>query len=74
MKDIEICVIGLGYVGFPLACLFARKYKVIGYDIKENRVKEINTGIDSTNEVSAKMLNNALNNGFRCTNLLDDLK
>jgi bifunctional UDP-N-acetylglucosamine pyrophosphorylase/glucosamine-1-phosphate N-acetyltransferase len=44
-QKIQIGVVGLGYVGFPLACLFARKYKVIGYDIKENRVKEINAGI-----------------------------
>ena len=73
-QKIQIGVVGLGYVGFPLACLFARKYKVIGYDIKESRVKEINAGIDSTNEVSAEMLNTALNNGLRCTNLLDDLK
>ena len=71
-QKIQIGVVGLGYVGFPLACLFARKYKVIGYDIKESRVKEINAGIDSTNEVSAEMLNTALNNGLRCTNLLDD--
>ena len=73
-QKIQIGVVGLGYVGFPLACLFARKYKVIGYDIKESRIKEINAGIDSTNEVSAEWLNTALNNGLRCTNLLDDLK
>ncbi|MDO4755047.1 MAG: nucleotide sugar dehydrogenase [Parabacteroides sp.] len=70
----KIAVIGLGYVGFPLACLFARKYQVIGFDIKESRINEINAGIDSTNEVSAEALSTALQNGLRCTNNLDDLK
>ena len=44
----KIGIIGLGYVGFPLACLFAKKYNVVGYDIKESRINEINQGIDST--------------------------
>ena len=48
--DMKIGVVGLGYVGFPLACLFAKKYQVIGYDINERRINEINQGIDSTNE------------------------
>ena len=69
-----IGVIGLGYVGFPLACLFAKKYKVIGYDINERRIGEINAGIDSTNEVSPEALKNALANGMVCTNKIDDLK
>ena len=69
-----IGVIGLGYVGFPLACLFAKKYKVIGYDINERRIGEINAGIDSTNEVSPEALKNALVNGMVCTNKIDDLR
>lgn len=70
----KIGVIGLGYVGFPLACLFAKKYQVIGYDINERRINEINAGIDSTNEVTPESLKNALANGMVCTNKIDDLK
>ena len=70
----KIGVIGLGYVGFPLSCLFAKKYQVIGYDINERRINEINAGIDSTNEVTPEALKNALANGMVCTNKIDDLK
>lgn len=70
----KIGVIGLGYVGFPLACLFAKKYQVIGYDINERRINEINAGIDSTNEVTPEALKNALANDMVCTNKIDDLK
>ena len=63
-EKFKIGVIGLGYVGFPLACLFAQKYQVIGYDINEKRIKEINAGIDSTNEVKAGALEAALANGI----------
>lgn len=70
----KIGIIGLGYVGFPLACLFAKKYNVVGYDIKESRINEINQGIDSTNEVAPDALKNALMNGMKCTNDLNDLK
>ena len=61
-------------MGFPLACLFAKKYQVIGYDINEKRIKEINAGIDSTNEVTAEALETALTNGMVCTSQLDDIK
>ena len=73
-EKFKIGVIGLGYVGFPLACLFAKKYQVIGYDINEKRIKEINAGIDSTNEVTAGALETALANGMICTSQLDDIK
>ena len=45
MKEHKIAVIGLGYVGLPLARLFSTKYNVIGYDINEKRVEELNKGI-----------------------------
>ena len=61
-------------MGFPLACLFAKKYQVIGYDINERRINEINAGIDSTNEVTPEALKNALTNGMVCTNKIDDLR
>lgn len=70
----KIGVIGLGYVGFPLACLFSKKYKVIGFDIKPSRVDEINSGMDSTNEVEPEKVAAALANGMKCTTSLDDLK
>lgn len=75
MKDIKICVIGLGYVGLPLARLFSTKYPTIGFDMKEARVKELMQGHDSTLEVSDELLLDAINNhGFKCTSNLNDIK
>lgn len=80
MKDIKIGIIGLGYVGLPLARLFATSYNVVGFDIKEERIKELNNGVDSTLEVSKEDLISVLHdgdktgNGLYCTNLLEDLK
>ena len=73
-QKFKIGVIGLGYVGFPLACLFAKKYPVIGYDINKRRIEDINAGVDSTNEVTAEALQSALANGMVCTHQLDDLR
>ncbi len=73
-NDIKIAVIGLGYVGFPLACLFARKYAVVGFDLKEERVRELNSGEDSTLEVDTKVIAAALENGMTCTSNKDDLR
>ena len=73
-QKFKIGVIGLGYVGFPLACLFAKKYPVIGYDINKRRIEDINAGVDSTNEVTADALQSALANGMVCTHQLDDLR
>ena len=53
-KNIIISIIGLGYVGLPLAVEFARKFKVVGYDINPIRIKELNNGIDSTGEIRQK--------------------
>ena len=72
--DIKIAVIGLGYVGLPLARLFSTKYKTIGFDLKESRVNELMSGHDSTNEVSDKLLQSAIDNGFVCTSNLSDIK
>jgi UDP-N-acetyl-D-galactosamine dehydrogenase len=55
-KDFKISVIGLGYVGLPLALAFAKKYAVVGYDINAQRVADLNKGIDSTNEADASEL------------------
>lgn len=69
-----IGVIGLGYVGLPLAVEFAKKYKVFGYDININRVKEVNNGIDTTQEVESKNLNQVLNDKLIITSKIDDIK
>ncbi len=63
----KIGIIGLGYVGFPLACLFASKYEVTGYDTNPNRVEEINRGEDHTQEVDPEDIAEALRNGMVCT-------
>ena len=51
-SNIQIAIIGLGYVGLPLAYEFAKKYPVVGFDINQNRLNELRTGLDHTLEVS----------------------
>ncbi|MGM0376095.1 MAG: nucleotide sugar dehydrogenase [Bacteroidota bacterium] len=60
MKNTRIAIIGLGYVGFPLAVEFAKKFSVVGFDINQNRVDELNAGHDSTLEVEDKDLQSVL--------------
>lgn len=67
MKKETIGIIGLGYVGFPLACLFALKHKVIGFDLNERRINEILQGADSTGEVPDEKVCRALEAGMECT-------
>jgi UDP-N-acetyl-D-galactosamine dehydrogenase len=75
MKDTKICVIGLGYVGLPLARLFSTKYSTIGFDINPERVDALMGGHDATLEVSDDLLRDAINNhGFKCTARLEDIK
>lgn len=75
MKETKICVIGLGYVGLPLASLFSTKYKTVGFDMNSNRVKALMEGHDSTLEVSDDLLQEAINkHGFVCTSNIDDIK
>lgn len=80
MSETKIAVIGLGYVGLPLARLFATKYSVVGFDINEARIKELKSGTDSTLEVSDDVLQSVLvndryaNSGLFCSSLLDDIK
>ena len=52
MQDVKICVIGLGYVGVPLARLFSTKYETIGFDMNQKRVDALMAGHDETLEVS----------------------
>lgn len=75
MNNIKICVIGLGYVGLPLARLFSTKYETIGFDMNQSRVDALNGGHDATLEVSDELLQDAINNhGFKCTTKLEDIK
>lgn len=75
MQTTKICVIGLGYVGLPLARLFSTKYETIGFDMNKSRVDALNAGHDATLEVSDELLQDAINNhGFKCTTSLDDIK
>lgn len=75
MKKIKICVIGLGYVGLPLARLFSTKYETIGFDMNQRRVDALMAGHDATLEVSDELLQDAINNhGFICTTDLDKIK
>lgn len=61
MKEFKIAVIGLGYVGLPLAIEFSKKYKVLGYDINQKRVEELQKGFDHTLEADLEEMNEAIN-------------
>ena len=60
LRENKIAIIGLGYVGLPLSVAFAQKYKVIGFDVNSQRVKELNNGHDSTLEINDHLLSSVL--------------
>ena len=60
----SICVIGLGYVGLPLAVEFGKKYSTIGYDINKKRINSLKKNIDVTLEITAKEIKNSSNLRF----------
>ncbi|WP_300565277.1 nucleotide sugar dehydrogenase [Flavobacterium sp.] len=76
----KIAVIGLGYVGLPLARLFATKYDVVGFDINTKRVAELNSGLDATLEISEALLQSVIKTensteiGLFCTTSMEDIK
>ena len=80
MNKDKIAIIGLGYVGLPLARLFATKYSVVGFDINTDRISELMSGNDSTLEVDNETLKSVLIGedsdeiGLFCTNQLDKIK
>lgn len=75
MNEIKICVIGLGYVGLPLARLFSTKYKTVGFDMNVKRCEALMAGHDATLEVSDELLQDAINNhGFKCTADIEDIR
>lgn len=87
-NQIKIAVLGLGYVGLPLARLFATKYPVIGFDINKSRINEVISGIDSTLEVEQEILKEVLifnnpvdgkkegeqTNGLFCSSNIEDIR
>ncbi|QUI93285.1 nucleotide sugar dehydrogenase [Prevotella denticola] len=74
INEVKIAVIGLGYVGFPLARLFSTKFTTIGFDMNQKRVDSLMAGHDSTLEISDDLLQSALDKGFVCTSNLDDIR
>ena len=75
MKEIKIGVIGLGYVGLPLARLFSTRFPTIGYDLNQQRVDALMQGHDTTLEVPDDLLQEAITKyGFRCTTNLEDIR
>ena len=71
-SDSSIAIVGLGYVGLPLAVEFGRKRKVIGFDINETRIQELKQGIDKTLETTNQELRDAIHLSY--TSLLEDLR
>lgn len=75
MNNIKIAVIGLGYVGLPLARLFSTKFQTIGYDMNKKRVNDLMNGHDATLEVADELLQEAISkHGFFCTTNLEDIR
>src|SRR5690554_5180746 len=74
-----IAVIGLGYVGLPLASLFATKYSVVGFDISQRRINELKSGTDTTREIKGEVLQTVLKtasnakNGLFVSNRIEDI-
>lgn len=73
MSD-KICVIGLGYVGLPLAHAFSEKYEVVGFDISQWRIDELSSGYDRTLELTESQVKEALENGMKFSLNIDDIK
>lgn len=74
MKQTKICVIGLGYVGLPLARLFSTKFPTVGFDMNQSRVDALMSGHDATLEVADDLLREAIGkHGFKCTTRIDDI-
>ena len=71
MDSYKIGIIGLGYVGLPLAIEFSKKYNTIGFDLNQKRIDELNKGVDSTNEANLEELKTQLANKLI---LVDDLE
>jgi UDP-N-acetyl-D-galactosamine dehydrogenase len=74
LEKVKICVLGLGYVGLPLAVAFTEKYKVVGIDINSKRVNELNLGTDTTLEIENAEMQAALDCGFILSTDINDAR
>ncbi len=74
MKNKKIAVIGLGYVGLPLAVEFSKKYSVVGFDIIQSRIDALGKGYDKTLELTEEKLNEAIKNNIKFTTQIDEIK
>ena len=72
MKNKKLAVIGLGYVGLPLAVEFGKKFEVIGFDVNKNRVDQIKKNEDTNLEISKKDFSESVHLNF--SNIIDDIK
>jgi len=72
MKN-KIAIIGLGYVGLPLAHAFSFKYDVVGFDIAKSRIEELQKGYDRTLELSEKQVKECIDNGMKFSDNLEDI-
>ncbi|MFW2353857.1 Vi polysaccharide biosynthesis UDP-N-acetylglucosamine C-6 dehydrogenase TviB [Aliarcobacter butzleri] len=70
----KICVIGLGYVGLPLAHAFSSKYEVVGFDISKYRIDELSSGYDRTLELTENQVKEAIKNGMKFSLDINDIK
>jgi UDP-N-acetyl-D-galactosamine dehydrogenase len=70
----KICIIGLGYVGLPLAHAFSKKFKVVGFDINKPRVDELNSGYDRTLELTSDEVFESISNGMIYSTDMEDIK
>jgi len=73
-QNSKLCIIGLGYVGLPLAHAFSEKYKVVGFDISKWRIDELSCGYDRTLELSKEQVNEAIKNDMKFTLDINDIK
>ena len=74
MKKNKICIVGLGYVGLPLAHAFSEKYEVVGLDINQPRIDELNSGFDRTLELTSEQVKESIKNSILFTSTLEDAK
>lgn len=70
----KIAVIGLGYVGLPLAAAFSKKYEVVGFDVNNTRIEELKSGFDRTLELNSEQMNEAIKNSMKFSINLEDIK
>ena len=74
ISDIKIGFIGLGYAGFPMACLFSRRYKVVGFDLSESRIAELKSAFDHCGDVNSQAIQEMVMRGGEFTSNLEDLR